>query len=424
MNPITRRVFLGQAGLTAGALAAAPLVRLTPGEAAAADTATKTSLSVAHWGPFVGHVVGGRLVRTLPFGKDPTPNSMVTVLPDLLYGPNRVKYPMVRQGFYRNRSRSDTTMRGAEPLVRVSWDEALDLVAGEIKRVKTQYGNRAIYSAASGWQNPGSFHSAGAALQRMFNLYGGNVYRVNSYSAPVLPVITPYIVGDPAPRQSAWPVILKNSTLVVLLGYDPQVNVKIQAGASFLHLDMGWLAQLRDSKIPVVSINPIEGYTDQYLRTARLAIRPNTDTALVLALAHVLYTENLHDKAFLDKYTVGFDKFAEYLSGKADGQPKSPEWAAPITDIPAATIRDLAHRMAKSRTVMMGGYSLQRASHGEQPIWMMITLAAMLGQIGLPGGGVQIDFPGGLGVPVGSAPRMPGLSAGANPVKDFVPLNL
>ncbi len=424
MNSTTRRTFLKQAGLTAGALAAAPLVGLTLSETAVAQTAMTTNLSVAHWGPFVGHVMNGRLVQTLPFDKDPNPNSMVTVLPDLLYGSSRVKYPMVRQGFYRDRSRSDTTKRGTEPFVRVSWDEALDITAGEIKRVKTQYGNRAIYSAASGWQNPGNFHGAGAALQRMFNLYGGSVYRINSYSAPVLPVIAPYIIGDPAPRQSAWPVILKNSTLVVLLGYDPLVNTKIQAGASFLHLDMGWLAQLRDSKIPIVSINPIEGYTDEYLRTSRLAIRPNTDTALLLALAHVLYTEHLYNQAYLDKYTVGFAQFADYLSGKADGQEKSPEWAAPITEIPAGTIRALAHRMAASRTVMIGAYSLQRASHGEQPIWAMITLAAMLGQIGLPGGGVQNDFPGGLGVPLGSAPRLPGLSAGTNPVKDFVPLNL
>ena len=144
----------------------------------------------------------------------------------------------------------------------------------------------------------------------------------------------------------------------------------------------------------------------------------------MLALAHVLYTENLHDRAFLDKYTVGFDRFAEYLSGRADGQAKSPEWAAPITEVSADAIRALARRMAKSRTVLMGGYPLQRAVHGEQPVWMMITLSAMLGQFGQPGGGIQIDFPGRVGAPLGTAPSVPGLSTGANPVKDFVPINM
>ncbi|HXX39745.1 MAG TPA: molybdopterin-dependent oxidoreductase, partial [bacterium] len=135
-------------------------------------------------------------------------------------------------------------------------------------------------------------------------------------------------------------------------------------------------------------------------------------------------TENLYDRAFLDKYTVGFDRFADYLTGKTDGQAKSPEWAAPITEVSAATIRGLARRMARSRTVLMGGYPLQRAAHGEQPVWMMIVLSAMLGQFGQPGGGIQIDFPGRVGAPLGTAPSVPGLSTGSNPVKDFVPINM
>jgi len=421
VQTITRRRFLWQSGVTVGGLVAAPLVRAVPGNAAVPASAG-TRLSVAHWGSFTAEVANGRFVRALPFAKDPYPNRMITAMPDVLYAPNRIKYPMIRQGFYRDRSRSDTNKRGVEPFVRVSWDEALDITAAELRRVKSQYGNRAIYSA-QGWQSPGNFHPAGSAVQRLLTLFGGYVYRINSYSAPVLPVITPHVLGDAAPRASVWPVIIKNSTLVVCFGYDPLRNAEMRSGGNVGHFDMEWIARLRDSKIPVVSVNPVEGDTDQYLRPERIAIRPNTDTALMLGLAHVLYTENLHDKDFLAKYTVGFDRFAEYLTGKADGQPKSPEWAAPLTDVPAATIRTLARRMAKSRTMLMGGYSLQRASHGEQPVWMLITLAAMLGQIGLPGGGLQCDFPGALGVPLGSAPAVPGLPTGTNPVKDYVPLN-
>ncbi len=422
MQPMTRRTFLRQGGLTAGSFMVAPLLGLASTEAAAAP-ATVTRLNNAHWGLFTAEVVGGRVVRTIPFSKDPHPNPMVTVMPDLLYGPSRVKYPMIRRGFYRDRSRSDTAGRGAEPFVRVSWDEALGIVAGELQRVKTQYGNRAIYGGSYGWQSPGKFHSATAAMQRLLVLLGGYVYHVNSYSAPTLPVISPHVVGDSAPRASAWPTIIRNSRLVVMFGYDPLVNAEVVSGDGG-HLIMDYVRQLRDARIPVVSVNPIETDTDQYLHAERIAIRPNTDTALMLALAYIFYTENLYAQDFLAKCTVGFDRFAEYLSGQTDGQPKSPEWAAAITEVPAATIRTLARRMAKSPTMLMGGYPLQRAAHGEQPVWMMITLAAMLGQIGLPGGGVQIDFPGRVGTALGMAPAVPGLSTGTNPVKDFVPINM
>ena len=422
MKPITRRTFLWQGGAVLGGLTAAPLLGALP-VSAATDPAEVMKLNNAHWGLFTAAVVDGRVVRTLPFAKDPHPNTMVTVMPDLLYGPARVKYPMIRQGFYRDRSRSDTTRRGNEPFVRVSWDEALDIVAGELKRVKTTYGNRAIYGGDYGWQSPGKFHGAVGAIQRMFNIYGGFVYRVNSYSAPTLPVISPHVVGDAAPRGSAWPSLIKNSTLVVMMGYDPLVNTKVFSGDGG-HLIMNYVTQLRDAKTPVVSVNPLTTVTDDFLKAERVPIRPNTDTAMMLGMAYVLYTENLYDKAFLDKYTVGFDKFADYLTGKEDGQPKTPEWAASITQVSADTMRTLARRMAKSRTVLMGGYPLQRASHGEQPVWMMITLSAMLGQFGLPGGGVQIDYPGSIGAPVGSAPSVPGLTTGSNPVKDFVPINM
>ena len=160
MKSVTRRTFLGRGGLTLGGLAAAPLFRLSPASAAAvaADHAVLTRLNNAHWGLFTAEVVGGRVVRTVPFAKDPHPNAMVTVMPDLLYGAGRVKYPMVRQGFYRNRSKSDPAGRGSEPFVRVAWDEALDLVASELQRVIGQYGNRAIYGGSYGWQSPGRFH--------------------------------------------------------------------------------------------------------------------------------------------------------------------------------------------------------------------------------------------------------------------------
>ena len=112
----------------------------------------------------------------------------------------------------------------------------------------------------------------------------------------------------------------------------------------------------------------------------------------MLGLAHTLVADGLHDEAFLARYTVGFDKFRAYLMGESDGTPKSADWAGAICEIDAERIRALAGRMAAKRTMIATSYSLQRGDHGEQTFWMTMTLAAMLGQIGLPGGGFGFGY--------------------------------
>src|SRR5439155_27102577 len=112
-----------------------------------------------------------------------------------------------------------------------------------------------------------------------------------------------------------------------------------------------------------------------------------TGTAVTLALAHVLVTEGLHDTAFLDRYCTGADRLIAYIVGDEDGQPKDPDWAARIAGVDATTIRDLALLMAAHRTLVTVSWALQRTRYGEQPVWMGIALAALLGQIGVPGCG-------------------------------------
>ena len=113
----------------------------------------------------------------------------------------------------------------------------------------------------------------------------------------------------------------------------------------------------------------------------------------MLGLAHTLVAEGLHDRAFLDRYTVGFERFEAYLLGRSDGQPKDADWAAAITGIDAESDpRARARAWRRARTMVTVTWSLQRADHGEQPYWMAIALAAMLGQIGLPGGGFGFGY--------------------------------
>ena len=106
---------------------------------------------------------------------------------------------------------------------------------------------------------------------------------------------------------------------------------------------------------------------------------PNTDTALMLGLAHTLAAEGLHDRAFLDRFCVGYATFEDYLLGRTDGQPKDAAWAAAICGIPPDEIVALARALAGRRTLIAVAHALQRAEHGEQPVWMAAVLAAMLG---------------------------------------------
>src|SRR4029077_15660251 len=139
--------------------------------------------------------------------------------------------------------------------------------------------------------------------------------------------------------------------------------------------------------------------------------------------AHTLVAEGLHDEAFLGRYCTGFPAFKDYLLGAADHTPKSAAWAAEITGLDADVIRELARRAARERTLITCAWALQRAQHGEQPYWATIALAAMLGHIGLPGGGFAFGHGSinGVGNPRVDVPA-PEMSSGVNPAKRFIPV--
>lgn len=240
-------------------------------------------------------------------------------------------------------------------------------------------------------------------------------------------MIMPHVVGikflDLLDTMTAWPVIAKHSTLVVMLGGTPLKNAQVNGGGIGRHVTRGWLQRCRETGVEFVNVSPLKEDAADFLDAEWLAVRPNTDTALLLGLAHTLFEEDLHDQAFLDGFCTGFDRFLPYLTGEGDGSPKSADWAAAICDIPAQTIRDLARRMAAERTLLTLAWSLQRGDHGEQPYWMAAVLAAMLGQIGLPGGGVGYGYAAesAMGNPVR---RLSGLTLpqGDNAVEYFIPV--
>jgi trimethylamine-N-oxide reductase (cytochrome c) len=377
----------GPAALTAGRALAAPA-------ATGAPAASKGILTGAHWGVMRAVVEKGRFVKAIPFEKDPHPvTKMVEGTPSLVYAPSRVKYPMVRKGFLEKGPKSDTSERGKGDFVRVSWDRALDLVAGELKRVKAEFGPASFYVGDMGWRSSGRLHNPRAALTRLMNLHGGYTAPMGDYSTGAAQAILPRVFGglEVYAPQSAWPGMVEAAELVVIWGADPLTTLNIGFSPAD-HEGFRAFEALKAKGTPVVTIDPRKTDTAAYLGAQWIAPRPQSDTAIMLGIAHTLYSEKLHDEKFLKEYTVGFEKFVPYLTGQSDGQPKDAEWAAKIAQIPADTIRDLARRMAKKRTFIMDGWSIQRCENGEQTYWMMVTLASMLGQIGLPGGGVSFGY--------------------------------
>ena len=224
-------------------------------------------------------------------------------------------------------------------------------------------------------------------------------------------------------EASTWDSIVENSELFVAFGGVPMKNTQVTSGGPGQHVASDYLKKAIKSGVKFVNISPIRDDTADFLNAEWLPLRPNTDVALMLALAHTLYDEGLADEVFLDKYCVGYEKFKRYLNGEDDGQIKNAEWASSICEIGSLEIKTLARRMASKRTIINTNWSLQRGDHGEQPFWMTVVLAAMIGQIGLPGGGFGFGYGsmGNIGNPRQPIPT-PMLSAGTNPCDSWIPV--
>lgn len=416
--------------LMKNAITAAVGMALKPSISVAHDLMTRplleasSRLTATHWGIIKAYVEAGRLTRLEPYDKDAfSPSPVIQAFADRVYTPDRIKYPMVRKDFLKNGAKSDRTERGRGEFVRVSWDQAFDLVASELKRVKKDYGNEAIHTGSVDWHSVGKLNNSPVLLRRMLGQFGGFVDNSGDFSIAAAMVIMPHVIGgtEVYDQPTAWQTVLDNTDLMVLWGCNILKNNQIGWEPTD-HPTYDYLAKLKAKGTKVISIDPRVSDTAEYLGADWVTVRPNTDTALMLALMHTLYTEKLYDEAFVTKYTVGFKKFLPYLLGESDKQPKTPEWAAKITTVPADQIRELARMMAKGRTMLMSGWSIQRQDHGEQPYWSLVTLAAMLGQIGLPGGGFGLSYHyanGGSLTASGAA--LGGIPAGENPITTAVP---
>jgi len=282
-----------------------------------------------------------------------------------VYSEERLRYPLRRIG-----------ERGEGVFERVSWDEALDKVVSKIKEVKKKFGNSAILLVPGGG-NQGMLHGI-VSHALMLHQIGGytRMWGAPSYEGALFASMATYgtmMTGNA--RED-----LLNSKFIIMWGWNP-ANTIWDPGTSL------WLAKAREKGIKIVAIDPIFTDSAAILAEDWIPIRPGTDTAMLIAMAYVIITENLHDRVFIEKYTVGFDKYKDYVLGINDGEPKTPQWAEKITKVPAETIVNLAREYATTKpAALVAGWGPARTMFGEQYSRAANILCTITGNIGINGG--------------------------------------
>jgi biotin/methionine sulfoxide reductase len=378
----------------------------------------------SHWGAFsVLRRAGG--IEIVPHPNDPDPAALLGNIPASLSHRARIAMPMVRKGWLEDGPVPDRR-RGREDFVAVPWPEALDLAARELRRVYGAHGGRAVFGGSYGWASAGRFHHAQSQVHRFLNVLGGYVRSVNTYSSAAAAVILPYVIGsqESAGRENvSWDELATMTEVVLAFGGLPLKNTSVSSGGTSQHIARDCLSAAHRRGAEFHLISPLRDDLPGSIEAEWHPVRPGTDVPLMLGIAHTLMTEGLHDRVFLDRCCVGYPEFEAYLAGRSDGQAKDADWASAICDLPADAIRRMARRAAGKRTLVTCAQSLQRAEHGEQPVWMGVVLAAMLGQIGLPGGGFvyAMGSLANIGKPSLAVP-LPTLPQGRNAVADLIPV--
>lgn len=324
-----------------------------------------------------------------------------------LYHPDRLKTPMKRVG-----------ERGEGKFEPISWDEAIELAASEIKRVKETYGNSALfvpYGTGSYQQVNGSHIAA-----RLFNMIGGSLGYYNNYSWAQIQRATPTVYGTQVTgnQRQDW----VNSKYIIMWSWNPAEMIDGSNSAWFIK-------KAKENGAKVIVIDPRKSLSAVALADEWIAIRPGTDTAMMSAMAYVMITEGLYDKEFVATHCLGFDEtqmpeglegeesYKDYILGTRDGTPKTPEWAEAITRVPREKIIQIAREYATIKPAMLyQGYGMQRRAYGEQPVRGGCVLAAITGNVGIPGG-----WASGIAFQPTAGPFWTAIPGGTNDVKTSIP---
>ena len=297
------------------------------------------------------HVRGNKIVRIEPDDREGRSRMCARghAYRQRVYAPDRLLYPLKRTG-----------ARGAGEFTRISWDEALETVAQEMKRVKATYGNASILHFCS-MCDPHTLHHVGT-FHRLLCQFGG-------YTAPWGFISNEGATFSAAVTYGTWRRFTQaehadeeylKSRLIIMWSWNP---VTTDQGTNTPLT----LARAKEGGARIICVDP--RYTDSAATFADqwIPIRPGTDAAVMISMAYVIITENLQDQHFIDTYTVGFDKYRDYVLGKEDGVAKTPEWAEAISGIPAATIANLAREYATNKPAALAtSIAAGRSAFGEQ----------------------------------------------------------
>ncbi|OYN98876.1 biotin/methionine sulfoxide reductase [Propionibacteriaceae bacterium ES.041] len=386
-----------------------------------------TRRTTTHWGTFDFEVRDGKAVSAAALDDDPAAGRMARGLADTFDHPLRITRPHVRQGWLEHGPRYGGNRRGAEPMVEVGWAEAYDLIAAELTRIRDRHGDQAVYGGSYGWGSAGRFHHPQSQIHRFLNVDGGYTASKNTYSFAALEVLLPHLIGGSRLSMidwnPQWSEIRDHCRIVVAFGGSSLKNTQVNHGGLRRHRIREAQVACFEAGVRFVLVSPHRDDLAAELGAEWVPIRPGTDTAMLLAMTQHLVASGLADRDFLDACCVGFPELARYLNGEDDGVVKSPEWAEPITGVPAGTMRELAEACASQRSVVSLTWSIQRAQHGEQPYWAGLSLAAAAGSMGRPGGGYAVGLGGEGGVGMHrSSIGVASFPQGTNPVETFIPV--
>ena len=377
---------------------------------------TSAKISASHFGAIRGLNKNGKFEGIADANElDFYPVTLIEGVLARTYDDTRIARPAVRKGYLEKGYKSDKSKRGKDEWVEVSWDEAYKIVADELKRVYKEYGGSSIYGGSYGWYSVGSVNNPQTLLGRMLNVLGGYTTRTLTYSTHAIRAITPYVTGtdESGALQTAWPVILKETEVVVIWGADPINTNQIAWGVpdheSYIYFKK-LKEQMKKRGVRVICIDPVLNNTSMYLGATHIYVNPTTDVALMMGICYEMMKAGVSDEKFLKRYTSGVAEFKAYLNGEAEDKTvKDAAWASKISGVHEDDIKTMAKLFAAKRTMLMCGWGPQRAHHGEQFHWTATVLAAFIGQIGLPGGGYGFGYhysDGGCpspAAPVGSA---------------------
>jgi molybdopterin guanine dinucleotide-containing S/N-oxide reductase-like protein len=362
-------------------------------------------------GPMFVYVKDGKIIRMTPIefdnsdapsftiqarGKSFTPPRKCTLSPfgyslkSTVYSKDRVLYPLKRVDFDPNGKRNPEK-RGISGYERISWDQALDIVANEIKRVKREHGPGSILSSTGSHHNWGIVGYYLSACRRFMNAIGCTQTIANPDSWEGWFWGATHHWGNSmrlggAEIYGTVEDCLKECEMVVFWSSDPESIPGAYSGFEST-VRRQWLQELG---VKTVHINPLFDPTAALMGGKWLAPKPDTGSAMALAIAYVWITESLYDKEYVAKRTTGFDKWKDYILGKEDGIPKTPEWQEKETDVPAKDVRALAREWGTKKTYLGAGSpgntegGACRCATGLDWARSMVCLMAMQG-IGKPG---------------------------------------